>query len=161
MNAIKFLVKEHERVRKTFAEIEDESRRYETKKKMFDTLCQELTVHEKMEQTIWYPCFENEDELKLIVEHLLSEEKEAENTMKELDKITDQDEWEKEFLKFKNAVDHHASEEEQKLFPKVGRFLSEDELDSLGKEMIEFKQQAYDKEECSPKKRKKARKTER
>jgi len=143
MNAIKFLLKEHDHVRKMFAEIAGGSHRYETQKKMFGVLCKELTVHEKMEQAEWYPCFKDNGKLKTIVEHLISEEKNAENTIKQFKKITSQENWETEFLKFKTDVDHHAAEEEKKLFPEVKKIIGDEKLESIGKKMLTFKKTAY------------------
>ena len=55
MNAIDFLIKEHEKVKKMLADIADDSHREETKHKMFASLCDELIRHEVMERTVWYP----------------------------------------------------------------------------------------------------------
>lgn len=144
MNAIKFLLKEHDRVRKTFTEISDKSHRYETKKKMFRVFAQELVVHEKMEQAEWYPCFEKKEKLKTIIQHLRSEEKEAENLIKELLKISVEEEWNAKFLLLKTDVEHHASEEEKKLFPEVKKIMDDEELEAIGERMAEFKRIAYD-----------------
>ena len=51
--------------------------------------------------------------------------------------------WKKEFLKFKSAVEHHASEEETDLFPEVEKILSERELEKIGLEMFDFKMQYH------------------
>jgi iron-sulfur cluster repair protein YtfE (RIC family) len=139
MNAISFLLKEHDHVRKTFAEIADESHRLETKKNMFQSLGAELIRHETMEQKTWYPKLKENKELALIIQHLVSEEKSAAETIKELDKTKNDEEWAEIFFKLKEDVEHHAAEEESKLFPKVKSFLEEKELEEIGKEMREFK----------------------
>jgi hemerythrin superfamily protein len=141
MDAITFLLKEHDKVRKTFAEINDESHRDETKKEMFNALCQDLIRHETMEQKVWYPHFKNNEKLDDTVKHLITEEKSAANTIKEFEKIKTEPEWEEKFLKFKKDVEHHASEEEHKLFPVVKKILDEVELEKIGKEMQEFKKE--------------------
>ncbi len=141
MNAIQFLLKEHETVKKMLTEIANKSHRDETKKKMFDTLSQDLIRHEKMEQEVWYPHFRDNKKIDDIVKHLITEEKSAANTIKELDKIKDQESWEEKFSKFKKDVEHHASEEENKLFPQVEKILTDAELEEIGKEMDEFKKE--------------------
>jgi hemerythrin superfamily protein len=141
MNAIEFLTHEHDKVRKVLAEIDQGSHKDETKRKMFDGLCQDLIRHETMEHKIWYPHFKNHDKLEDTVKHLLTEEKGAEKAIQAFDNVHSQEEWEKKFAKFKKDVEHHAEEEEKKLFPNVKKILDEATLEKIGKEMHAFKQQ--------------------
>jgi hemerythrin superfamily protein len=139
MDAIKFLLKEHNKVRRIFKDINKSSRRDLTKRKMFKKLCNDLVVHEAMEQKKWYPTLKKNNNLKETIKHLLSEEKKAAKAIKSFKKIRSQEEWNNKFLEFKNDVEHHASEEEKKLFPKVKKYFDEVELKKLGKEMHQFK----------------------
>lgn len=138
MNAIDFLIKEHEKVKNTFSEIADPSHKPETKRKMLHELCGKLLAHETMEETLWYPNFARNDAVKEIVKHLIAEEKEAEKTIHQFEKIVTQEEWEKKFIQFRSDVEHHAAEEEHKLFPKVRQILNENDLESIGKKLREF-----------------------
>lgn len=139
MNAIDFLIKEHQKVRKMLADINDHSHRDETRRKRFDLLCDELLEHEETEHKKWYPYFKNDERLNRTVKHLVSEENAAEKAIRQFDNVKTQEEWEEKFLKFKRDVEHHAYEEEHDLFPEVRKLLSEEELDKIGKEMYEFK----------------------
>jgi hypothetical protein len=139
MNAILFLINEHEKVKHILADICDKSHKEETKLKIFHELAHHLIRHETMEQKIWYPHFK--DKLEDTVKHLISEEKSAAQAIIELEKIKNQNMWDEKFLKFKNDVEHHASEEEHKLFPNVKKILTEEELEKIGKEMYEFKKE--------------------
>lgn len=139
MNAIDFLIKEHEHVRKTLSEIDDSSHRTDTKRKMFQSLCTDLIRHETMEHKVWYPHFKNDTRLNATVKHLLSEEKTAEKILKQFDDIKADEEWEEKFIKLKRDVEHHATEEEQKLFPEVKKLLNKDDLEKIGIEMYHFK----------------------
>lgn len=141
MNAIEFLLKEHDKVRRTFAEIDSDSHKTETKKKMFDALCADLLRHETMEHKVWYPHFKNNDKVDDTVKHLVKEEKHAENAIKQFDNVKTEEEWLQKFKKFKSDVEHHAHEEESKLFPKIKSLFSEAELEKIGKEMYAFKQE--------------------
>lgn len=137
MNAIDFLINEHNHVRKILADISDESHRLETKRKMFDQLSLDLVRHEKMEQEIWYPHFKNS--LPNRVKHLIGEEQDAKKLIKKIDALKLDDAWENNFLKFKQEVEHHAKEEETKLFPEVAKLFSENELEKMGLQMHDFK----------------------
>ena len=138
MNAITFLRKEHDKMRKMMREINKKSRRYTTKKTMFKTLCKDLTRHESLEQKIWYPHFKNSKKIKSEVKHLLSEEKHAEKEIKKFKMAKTEEEWNKKFAQFKHMVEHHAHEEERKLFPVVKAILNKNELEEIGKEMRMF-----------------------
>lgn len=142
MNAIDFITKEHKRIKKSFAKIVKKSHRFSTKQKMFKALCQDLLQHETMEQKVWYPNFKNDRKIKAEVRHLIHEEKSAEHTMKAIKSfknIKTEKEWDTKLVKFKTAVEKHASEEEKKLFPNVAKILDEKELELIGKKLRQYK----------------------
>lgn len=132
MNAVDYLMNEHERFRKTFIELSDTHHRFETRLNLFHTLCLDLARHEKMEQEIFYPILNKEPKLGEIINHLIHEEKSAEKMMHSFSGITNEKEWEKKFKQFRKDVEHHASEEEGKLFPKVMNLLTEEQLQKIG-----------------------------
>lgn len=140
MNAIDFLLKEHNHVRKTLSMVDEQSHSTETKRKMFQSLGQELIRHEAMEHKIWYPCFKNDKVLFDRVKHLISEENMAEKAIQQLASIKAEQEWENKFSKLKKDVEAHASEEEKRLFPEVQKVLTEAELNEIGIKMHHFKQ---------------------
>lgn len=140
MNAIDFLIKEHNHVREILSEISNNSAHSETQKKLFSSLCKDLIRHEEMEHQVWYPHFKNDSRLSQEVKHLLSEEKHAENALKQFDDIHLQKEWERKFSKLKDEVEKHAREEEQQLFPEVKKILSNEDLEQIGLDMSQFKQ---------------------
>lgn len=141
MNAIDFLIKDHNKVRAMLSEISDNSHRYETKRKMFEALSEDLIRHETMEHKTWYPHFKNDIRLREEVKHLLKEENNAEKAIKQFEGITNQQAWEEKFIKFRKDVEHHAQEEEHELFPEVKKLLDNIELTMIGKKMQEFKAQ--------------------
>ncbi|RAP37565.1 hypothetical protein B1207_05175 [Legionella quinlivanii] len=139
MNAIEFLINEHEKVRSLFKDMNLSSHRKETKRRIFETIHMELARHEEMEQTVWYPQFKSKKQLTPEVRHLISEEKNAKKLMDRLSKIKSSEDWEMELAQLQEDVEHHASEEENELFPVVKKIFDEDELLVIGKEMSEFK----------------------
>jgi hemerythrin superfamily protein len=138
MDAIEFLLNEHAKFRALLNEIEHNSDE-ESKKQLFSDLCQDLTRHEKMEQEVWYPHFRDSDQLDDTVKHLIKEEEEAEEEIEDLDGDLSKEEWNKKFSQFKTDVQHHAKEEEEKLFPQVRRILDDAQLEQIGQQMQEFK----------------------
>lgn len=144
MNAIELLINEHNKVRKILKDIQEGSFQLSEKQAMFKTLRHDLLRHEKMEQKVWYPHFKDSDKLDNTVRHLIVEEKEAHHEIEDLNKFETDSEWNDKFKKFKKDVEHHAAEEEEKLFPQIKKIFSEDELDKIGKEMLQFEAN-YDK----------------
>lgn len=138
MNAITLLKNEHEKVKKQLTHIESILSQPEDKKLLFSALCADIIRHEQMEHTVWYPHFNNNKKLDQTVSHLISEEKHAENSIDKFKTLKTENEWDEMFLKFKNEVEHHANEEETKLFPHVIKLFTTEELDEIGNEMKEF-----------------------
>lgn len=63
-----------------------------------------------------------------IVEHGIEEHEEAKGLLKELDKMdTGNSQWMPKFKELKDSVEHHVEEEEEKLFPKTKKTLSDNE----------------------------------
>lgn len=139
MDAIEFLIKEHNKVRAMMADITDESHQFTTQKKRFAHLAQELIRHEKMEHEVWYPHFKSD--VPETVKHLLKEEKGAEKEIKKIEELKTEEAWTIHFSKFKQDVEHHAQEEEKELFPEVRKLLSKEQLLEIGASMVAFKKE--------------------
>ncbi len=138
MDAISFLIKEHNKVRRKLAVLNKESQLNATKKIRFISLCHDLILHETMEQKIWYPYFRNDKKLKKEVKHLLSEENHAAMAIKKFKSFKTKAQWDLHFAKLKKAVLLHAKEEEKKLFPNVKMILDKSELNAIGIEMHRY-----------------------
>lgn len=99
-----------------------------------------LLRHEKMEQTLWYPVLEkfNVKYVNKIIEHLISEEKDAKKLIQEITNLKSDREWKSKFTTLNTDVEHHATEEETKLFPTVAKLLPKDILEEIGKKMVDY-----------------------
>ena len=147
MDAITLLKEDHQKVKKLMGELEKTTERgVKTREELFTKLVSELTVHEKIEEQIFYPRVKEQATTKK-VEELIAESYEEHHfvdTVKaELqDTPFEAEEWAAKFKVMKENVEHHAfEEEEEKLFPKVQKIFSTDELDEMGTEMEELKQE--------------------
>lgn len=139
MDAIEFLIKEHNKVRSTLKAISKISSE-KSRKNKFEALCKDLIRHETMEEKIWYPALRTQNpELREIIKHLIEEEKSAAKAIKSFKKVKFDFIWKLKFAKFKHDIEHHADEEEENLFPKVRKLLSKAELTLLGTKMRKFK----------------------
>jgi hemerythrin superfamily protein len=139
MNAIQFLISEYNKVRAALAKIANHTNSFEKKRKLFKKLSHGIIIHETVEEKKWYHHFK--DKLDSRVDHLISEEKHAANEIEKLDHIHDENTWDERFSRFRKAVENHAKEEEEKLFPQVIKILNPEQLEKIGQELLEYKNQ--------------------
>jgi hemerythrin-like domain-containing protein len=103
----------------------------------------QLRAHATLEEEIFYPAArEAGDELEDDILEDLEEHHVVEVVLDELEGMDPGDErYAAKFLVASELVDHHVEEEEQELFPRVSRLLSDDRLRELGSAMQERHEQ--------------------
>ncbi len=140
MNAIEFLTADHKKVKELFEKAEDLEGGKQ--KAVFDQIKRELETHTHIEETIFYPAVEKLSELKDMVRESLEEHNQVKTQLKELERMTpDDEEFEETFEALMECVEHHAEEEEEgKMFPKLEKLMSAAELEQLGRELEAAKQ---------------------
>lgn len=151
MDAITLLEQDHQKVKKIMAELEKTTERgVKTREELFTKLVQELVVHEKIEEQIFYPRVKEQattKKLEQIVTESFEEHHFVNVVIAEI-KATpyDAEEWTAKFSVMKENIEHHAFEEEEgEMFPKVRKIFSKDELEEMGTEMEELKQQLMER----------------
>jgi hemerythrin superfamily protein len=147
MDAITLLEQDHQKVKKIMGELEKTTERgVKTREELFNKLVQELTVHEQIEEQIFYPAVKERADSKKL-EELVAESYEEHHFVDvvkaEIEQTPfDAEEWAAKFKVMMENIEHHAFEEEEgKMFPKVRRAFSKDELEDLGARMAELKEQ--------------------
>ncbi|HVS66303.1 MAG TPA: hemerythrin domain-containing protein [Thermoanaerobaculia bacterium] len=148
MDAITLLREDHQKVKQLFSEIE-ETEDAKKLKETFDEIMTELTVHERIEEEIFYPAVEARAQKKevkeLVIESYLEHgfvDRVAEEVLKDK---PGSETWKAKAKIMKEQLEHHAFEEEEgKLFPKVKEIFSAEELTSLGEEMLDLKETAME-----------------
>lgn len=146
MDAIKVLKEDHKKVKALFGEVEDLGDRASTqRKKLFQKIDEELTIHAKIEETIFYPEFrrragkgeEKDEVLEAYEEHHI-----VKNLLGELEELDPKDETYKPKLSvLKELVDHHVKEEEGPMFKMARELFEKDELDEIGERLMEAKEE--------------------
>jgi hypothetical protein len=136
INALELLRSQHEEVEDLIEQIED-SEDADEKAQLFIQLADNLAAHSMIEEKLFYPSVMVEQTHEMLVEsteeHLAVKRLLAD--MMELD--PDDEHFSAKLKVLKENVRHHAhDEEEDKLFPKVERMFSRDELAALGNEML-------------------------
>src|SRR3979409_2746289 len=104
-----------------------------TREEKWNKLLKELTIHENIEEEIFYPALHEHPRLKDIVLEALEEHHLVDDIVEQLkDTPFDDEHWSAKFKVTKENVEHHIEEEESPMFSKVRQEFSRDELDELG-----------------------------
>jgi hemerythrin superfamily protein len=137
MDAISLLKNDHRKVEKIFSQIEKGTGNRE---QLFTELATELTVHAEIEEKLFYPAVKDAKQTHDLVLESFEEHKQVKMVLADLgqaDKTTET--WLAGLKVLMEDVEHHVGEEENDLFPKVSKILSEQELKDLGARMEAMK----------------------
>ena len=137
MNAIAMLKADHDKMKKLLTELETTTERgVKIRAELFSKIKGELTVHEIIEEEIFYPELKAHPKAKDIVLEGYEEHHVVDVLMKELEELEVTDEsWGAKALVMKENVEHHMEEEEGEMFKTARQVFDAAELDDLGKRM--------------------------
>ena len=142
MNALTLLKADHDKVKKMLADGEDTTERAEkTRTELFERLKEEMLIHERIEEEIFYPALKSHPKARDIVLEGYEEHHVVDEIMGELEATDVTDEtWGAKFKVMKENIEHHIEEEEGEMFKKARQVFDADELEALGARMLELKQ---------------------
>jgi hemerythrin superfamily protein len=143
MNALELLKADHDKVKKLLTEGDSTTERAEkTRSELFATIKRELTVHEEIEEKIFYPALREHPKAKDIVLEAYEEHNVVDTIMAELEKTDVTDEtWAAKFTVMKENLEHHIEEEEGEMFKQARSVFEPGELTELGDRMAAMKEQ--------------------
>jgi hemerythrin superfamily protein len=144
-DAIALLKDDHKKVRELLGEMEETTEKAGAKRtRLLALIEQELTVHTKIEEEIFYPAFRDaarkKDDTKLYFEDL-EEHHVVDLVLPELKGTrVDSEQFAAKAKVLKELVEHHADEEEAEMFPRARKLMDREELLRLGGEMAKAKE---------------------
>ena len=143
-DAIALLKADHDKVKELLTRLEDTTERaVKTRAELFATIKGELTVHEIIEEEIFYPELKAHPNAKDIVLEGFEEHHVVDVLMGELEALPVEDEtWGAKALVMKENVEHHIEEEEGEMFTKARQVFDRGELADLGERMAARKASA-------------------
>jgi len=143
MNAITLLEEDHRKMKKLLSELESTTERgVKTREELFATVKDELTVHETIEEEIFYPALKDHPKTKEITLEAYEEHHVVDMVMAEIEGVAYEDErWGAKFKVMKENIEHHIEEEEKEMFKQARQAFEEDELEALGERMEARKDQ--------------------
>jgi iron-sulfur cluster repair protein YtfE (RIC family) len=143
MNAFALLKRDHEKVAGILDSIEGTTERaLKTREELFTRLKQELDLHAQIEEEILYPPLEELEETRELALEAYEEHRLVKQLLEELEAAPKDDEqWTAKFTVLKENIEHHVEEEENGMFKKARRAMSEEEIEMLGERLQQAKQQ--------------------
>ncbi|HVF66260.1 MAG TPA: hemerythrin domain-containing protein [Pyrinomonadaceae bacterium] len=143
MNAFQLLKEDHKTVSGIFQQLEPTTERAEkTRTELFAKLKEELDIHARIEETIYYPAIKQAAETREIVLEGFEEHHVVKMLLKELEAMpVDTEEWAAKLKVLQENVEHHVEEEEGEMFQKTRQVITEEEINDLGARMEELKAQ--------------------
>ena len=141
MDAISLLKDDHEKVKKMLADGEETTERAEkTRTEVFAKIKEEMLIHERIEEEIFYPALKQHPKAKEIVLEGFEEHHVVDEIMGELEAtdVTDE-QWGAKFKVMKENIEHHIEEEESEMFKQARQVFSSEELEELGARMMQLK----------------------
>ena len=144
MNALTMLMDDHDRMKKLLNELESTTERgVKIRAELFSTIKGELTIHEIIEEEIFYPELKAHPKAKDIVLEGYEEHHVVDTLMKELEECPVEDEsWGAKAKVMKENVEHHMQEEEGEMFKQARAVFDQAELRDLGERMEARRQSA-------------------
>jgi hemerythrin-like domain-containing protein len=144
MNALDLLKEDHDRIKPLLNDLKETTDRAEkTRGELFSRIKEELTVHEIIEEEIFYPTLKEHPKAKKIVLEGYEEHDVVSRLMGELDGMdpTDEHFGPKAKVMAEN-IEHHIEEEEGEMFKQARQVFEAHELEALGERMARRKESA-------------------
>src|SRR6185503_3829446 len=144
MDAIALLEADHQKVKRLLTELDSTTERgIKSRTELFATIKGELTLHEIIEEEIFYPELKAHPKAQDIVLEGYEEHHVVDLLMGELEALDVSDEsWGAKATVMKENIEHHIEEEEGEMFAKTRQVFDRDELEDLGERMAERKMSA-------------------
>lgn len=143
MKIIEILKHDHAKLRKDIQELLDMEVGHEAMQKAED-FTRFLTIHQRIEEDVLYPPLEKVSATKGKVLEGIQEHHVLDVLVKELMKLNPKDKmWTAKLTVIKEDLEHHLTEEEQDLFPKISNSLNKEILEHIANEALEIKKDAH------------------
>lgn len=141
-DALALLTADHNEARAMFKQYQDlGDRAYATKKKLATDVCNALTVHAQIEEEIFYPALRTQGkEFQDLLDEAEVEHAGAKELIAQIEGMDPEDDlYDAKVKVLGEQIDHHATEEEDEMFPKCRK--TKLDLVALGEELLARKEE--------------------
>jgi len=113
------------------------------REEIFREISKALTSHAEAEEATFYDSLKYASETEESIEFAQEDQNEIKEYLHKLSSLSaDSEKWIELFGEFKQAVEHHVKDEEERIFPHAKHVLSEERANALGKEMQKREKEA-------------------
>jgi hemerythrin superfamily protein len=138
VDCLKLLKDEHDEVKALFKQIEDAEGSEAAR--LWEDIKSRLTLHEELEETLFYPQLKTDDTTNEIVLEGYQEHHVMDLLIQEISALKPSaEEWDPKITVLQENTEHHIEEEEGELFPKVRKIWDTDKREQVGRKMQEMK----------------------
>ena len=140
MDVLTFLKDDHDEAKGVFKKLEKADGA--TAAKVFEQLKTMLTLHEDMEETLFYPELKKEKSAEDLILEGYQEHHVMDVLLEEISSLKPSDEaWQPKIKVLQENTEHHIEEEEGQLFPKVRKIWDNERRQQVGRQMQDMKAQ--------------------
>lgn len=138
------LIEDHAKVKGLLAQVQETGDGAEkTRDKLLAEIKKDLEIHAKFEEQVFYPKARATTGLEDVIEDSLEEHSEAKELLSKLEAMNStSEEWLSTIEELTDAVEHHAQDEEEKLFPKARKTMEKADAEAMGEQYLKVKQKA-------------------
>ena len=138
MDVLRLLEDEHDEAKAVFKRLE--KAHGSEASRLWDQLKSMLTLHEEMEETLFYPQLKAEKQTEDLILESYQEHHVMDVLIEEISQLDPADEaWHPKVLVLQENTEHHIKEEEGELFPKVRKIWNTAKREQVGRQMQEMK----------------------
>jgi iron-sulfur cluster repair protein YtfE (RIC family) len=142
MDALDILKTDHDRVKSLYEQLKKISGRQE-QVLLFESIRNELQIHTRIEESVFYPAFKNYPDFKDIIDQSYEEHRQVRDLLKN---AQTQPQGGQDLLNqvetLMSHVEQHVQEEETELFPMVRKIMKRSEREKLGRHLQAAKSEA-------------------
>jgi hemerythrin superfamily protein len=139
VNALTLMEQDHRKIEDLLAKLEKTTERgVKTRERLFRRIKDELTAHEDMEESVFYPALREHPKAKEkeIVLEAYEEHDVVDTLMGELTRMSfSHESWGPKAKVMKENIEHHVEEEEGPMFIQAKQVFTQNELNELGRQM--------------------------
>lgn len=138
------LTEDHNKVKGLLAQLQETGDGAgKTRDKLFAEIKKDLDIHAEFEEQVFYPKARAATGMDDVIEDGLEEHSEAKELLSKLEAMNSTSaEWLDTVEELTEAVEHHAMDEEKKLFPKARKIMDDADAQSMADEYLKIKQKA-------------------
>jgi hemerythrin superfamily protein len=136
MDPFELLKSDHDQVSRMFNQLE-EAEDLDEKQRIILDLRQLLDAHSYLEETVFYPIFQDEEDFREIIDDFYDDHQEVKILLDEINEVSTEEELDEKIAELVDCVEGHVEDEENELFPKIEERANSDELLQIGNQLLE------------------------